>query len=74
MYFPIKGNEMSREVLRDKNGLYEGSLERRQDGSTVLRDNKGLYKGSVDKNGVVRDKQGLYQGKGGGLLMDILKK
>ena len=42
---------MAHERLTDKNGLYAGSLERRQDGSTVLRDKQGLYQGSVDKGG-----------------------
>lgn len=65
---------MAHERLTDKNGLYAGSLERRQDGSTVLRDKQGLYQGSVDKGGSVRNAHGLYQGKGGALLMDLLKK
>ena len=72
--FSFGDTTMSRERLQDKNGLFSGSLERRQDGTTVLRDAGGLYQGSVDKSGTVRNKSGLYQGKGGALLLDLLKK
>ena len=65
---------MAQERLTDKNGLYSGSLQSRQDGTTVLRDKSGLYAGSIDKSGTVRDKNGLYQGKGGATLMGLMGK
>lgn len=65
---------MATERLTDKNGMYAGSLHTRGDGTTVLRGSNGLYQGAIDKDGKVRDKNGLYQGKGGPILMGLMKK